>query len=195
MEEEKNKIYKYKAEHTKNETKNIINKIKKASYNNFLESFNNNLKNSKDEEIKKRKIKLRKVSNSFIEVSSKNDNLELIEMKMKDILSNPLSNNHKKFDKNYNKKAIDFILNGKDEKLISFLDTKFEDVIKIYADVLIDKNFDGFKTIKDDINLKEDSDLELEELEYIKTYKAYAKNYKGILKNINGRSSRKKKIN
>ena len=191
----KNKIYKYKAEHTKNETKNIINKIKKASYNNFLESFNNNLKNSKDEEIKKRKIKLRKVSNSFIEVSSKNDNLELIEMKMKDILSNPLSNNHKKFDKNYNKKAIDFILNGKDEKLISFLDTKFEDVIKIYADVLIDKNFDGFKTIKDDINLKEDSDLELEELEYIKTYKAYAKNYKGILKNINGRSSRKKKIN
>ena len=81
----------------------MLTKIKKASYNNFLESFNNNLKNSKDEEIKKRKIKLRKVSNSFIEVSSKNDNLELIEMKMKDILSNQLSNNHKKIDKNYNK--------------------------------------------------------------------------------------------
>ena len=60
---------------------------------------------------------------------------------------------------------------------------------------MIDKNFDGFKTIKDDINLKEDSDLELEELEYIKTYKAYAKNYKETFMNIYGRSPRKKKIN
>ena len=191
----KNRIYKYKAKHTKNETKNIMNKIKKASYNNFLELFNNNLKDSKDEEIKKRKIKLRKVSNSFIEVSSKNDNLDLIKLKMKDILSKPLSNNHKTFDKNYNKKAIDFILNRKDEKLISNLNKSFEDVIRIYADDLTDKNFDGFKTIKDDINLKEDSDLELEELEYIKTYKAYAKNYKETFMNIDGRSPRKKKIN
>ena len=60
-----------------------------------------------DKEIKKRQIKLRKVVNSVIEVSSKIDNLNLIKMKMKDILSGPLSNNYKNFDKNYNKKAID----------------------------------------------------------------------------------------
>ena len=191
----KNKIYTYKAEHTKKETKNMLTKIKKASYNNYLDLINNNIKDSKDEEIRKRNIKLRKVSNSIIGVSSREDNLDLIKLEMKDILSSPLSNNHKRFDKNYNKKAIDFILNGKDEKLISNLNKSFEDVIRIYADDLTDKNFDSFKTIKDDINLKEDSDLELEELEYIKTYKAYAKNYKETFMNIYGRSPRKKKIN
>jgi hypothetical protein len=191
----KNKIYTYKAEHTKKETKNMLTKIKKASYNNYLDLINNNIKDSKDEEIRKRNIKLRKVSNSIIGVSSREDNLDLIKLNMKDILSSPLSNNHKRFDKNYNKKAIDFILNRKDEKLISNLNKSFEDVIRIYADDLTDKNFDSFKTIKDDINLKEDSDLELEELEYIKTYKAYAKNYKETFMNIDGRSPRKKKIN
>ena len=62
--------------------------------------INKNIKDSKDEEIKKRRIKLRKINYSVIEVSSRNDNLKLIEMKMKDILSHPLSNNHKKIDKN-----------------------------------------------------------------------------------------------
>ena len=103
-------VYTYKAEHTKKETKNMLTKIKKASYNNYLDLINNNIKDSKDEEIRKRNIKLRKVSNSIIGVSSREDNLDLIKLEMKDILSSPLSNNHKRFDKNYNKKAIDFIL-------------------------------------------------------------------------------------
>lgn len=40
---------------------------------------------------------------------------------MKDILSYPLSNNFKTVEKDYNKKAIDFILTRKDEKLNSIL--------------------------------------------------------------------------
>jgi len=136
----------------------------------------------------------------LIEVSSKNDNLELIKKKMKDILSGQLSNNYKKFDKNYNKKAIDFILRGKDKKLIYNLNKSFEDVIRIYAGDLVDKYFDGFKTIEDEFKeikdqLKDDPDLELEEMEYIKTYKEYAKNYKETYMDIKGRSSKKKKIN
>ena len=176
--------------------KDILTKIKKAAYNNFLRLINKNIKDSKDEEIKKREIELKKVDNSLIEVSSKNDNLKLIKKKMKDILSGPLSNNYKKIDKNYNKKAIEFILRGKDEKLISNLNISFEDVIRIYAGDLIDKDFDDFKTIEDDVKgIKDDSDLELEEMEYIKTYIEYAKNYKKTYMNIKGRSSKKKKIN
>ena len=192
--------YLYEAEHTKFEKKNMLTRIKKASYNNFLKNSNKNIKDSKDEEIKKREIELKKVDNSLIEVSSKNDNLKLIKKKMKDILSGPLSNNYKKIDKNYNKKAIEFILRGKDEKLISNLNISFEDVIRIYAGDLKDKNFDGFKTIEDDVKEMEDSlkdhpELELEEMEYIKTYIEYAKNYKKTYMNIKGRSSKKKKIN
>ena len=52
-------------------------------------------------------------------------------MEMKDILSYPLTNNFKTIDKNYNKKAIEFILTRNDEKLISILKINFEDVIRI----------------------------------------------------------------
>ena len=83
--------------------------------------INKNIKDSKDEEIKKRRIKLRKINYLMIEVSSRNDNLKLIEMKMKDILSHPLSNNHKKIDKNYNKNTIDFILKKRMKNLFIHL--------------------------------------------------------------------------
>jgi hypothetical protein len=196
----RNKIYLKKAEHNKFEKKDVLTKIKKGAYNNFLRFTNNKIKDSKDKEIKKRQIKLRKVVNSVIEVSSKNDNLKLLKMKMKDILSAPLSNNHKKIDKNYNKKAIEFILKEKDEKLIYILNKSFEDVIRIYADDLIDQDFDNFKTIKDEIKkikdqLKDNPDLELEEMEYIKTYAEYAKNFKKTYMDIKERTSKKKKIN
>jgi len=196
----RNRIYLNKAGHNKFEKKNVLTKTKKKAYNNFLEFTNKNIKDSKDGEIKKRKIKLRKIDNSMIEVSSKTDNLKLIEMKMKDILSAPLSNNHKKIDKNYNKKAIAFILKRKDEKLYSTLNKSFEDVIRIYAGDLVDKDFDGFKTIEDDAkkiknHLKDDPDLELEEMNYIKTYTQYAKNFKQAYMDIKKRNSKKKKIN
>ena len=80
-------VYLYEAEHTKFEMKDVLTKINKAVYKNFLGFTNKNIKDSKDLEIKKREIKLKKVSNLLIEVSSKNDNLELIKKKMKDILS------------------------------------------------------------------------------------------------------------
>ena len=161
--------------------------------------INKSIKDSKDEEIKKRKIKLRKVDNSVIEVSSKIDNLEIINMKMKGILSSSLSNNHKKIDKNYNKNTIDFILRRKVEKLISTLNKSFENVIRVYAGDLRDKNFDGFKTIEDDVkkikNHLKDPDLELEEMNYIKIYTQYAKNFKQTYMDIKERSPKKKKIN
>ena len=69
----------------------------------------------------------------------------------------------------------------KDEKLIYTLNKSFEDVIRIYSGDLINKNFDGFKIIEDDIkkikdHLKDDPDLELEE-NYIKIYTEYVKKF------------------
>ena len=191
----RNRIYLNEAGHNKFEKKDVLTKIKKRAYNSFLEFINKNIKISKDEEIKKRKIKLRKVDNSVIEVSSKIDNLELINMKMEDILSAALSNNHKKIDKNYNKNAIDFILKRKDEKLITTLNKSFEHVIRIYAGDLRDKNFDGFKTIEDEVKKIKDNPKDDLEMEYIKTYTKFAKNFKRAYQDIDERCSKKKKIN
>ena len=182
----RNIIYTRKAVHTKFEKKNILTKIKKKAYNNYLKLFNKNIKDSPDEEIKKKKIQLRKISNSMIEVSSKKDNLKLLEMKMKDILSQPLSDKFKNIDKNYNKKAIDFILKKKDKKLTSILNKKFDEVIRIYAYDLVDKDFDDFKTLKDDIK-------NLEDETYIEEYKKYAKRFKINYIDIKERAPRRKK--
>ena len=182
----RNIIYSKKAKHTKFEKKNILTKIKKKAYNNYLKLFNKNIKDSPDEEIKKKKIQLRKISNSMMEVSSKKDNLELLEMKMKDILSQPLSDKYKTIDKNYNKKVIDFILMRKDKKLTSILNKKFDEVIRIYSYDLIDKDFDDFKTLKDDIK-------NLEDETYIEEYKKYAKRFKINYIDIKERVPRRKK--
>jgi len=179
--------------HTKYEKKNILTRIKKAAYNNYLKFINKNIEDSQDEEIKRRRIKLRKVSNSVIEVSSKKDNLNLIEMEMHNILSNPLTNNYKTIDKLYNKNAINFILKRKDKKLISILNKSFGDIIRVYADDLIDKDFNGFKTMKD--NLKDGSKLALEDKKYINLYTQYAKNFGKTYMNFQKRDPRRKKIN
>jgi hypothetical protein len=176
--------------HDKYETKNIMTKIKKAVYNNDIKFTNKSIEDSTDEEIKKRKIILKKVENSKIEVSSREDNLRLLETEMKDILSYPLSNNFKTVEKDYNKKAIDFILTRKDEKLNSILKKNFEDVIRIYAGDLIDKDFDGFKKLEDDIKEMEDKG---EDEKYIEKYREHAKNYKKIYMKMRGRTPRMKK--
>jgi hypothetical protein len=175
--------------HDKYEKKNILTKIKKRAYNNHIKFTNKSIDDSPDEEIKKRKIKIQKVDNSKIEVSSKKDNLDLLEMEMKDILSYPLTNNFKTIDKNYNKKAIEFILTRNDEKLISILKINFEDVIRIYAGDLINKDFDGFKKIEDDILKMENKGVDKK---YIEKYKEHAKNYKTIYMEMKEREPRRK---
>ena len=121
-------------------------------------------------------------------------------MPMKDILSSPLPNNCVRIDKNYNKNAIDFILKRNDQQLISLLEIHFRDVIKIFSGELKNKDFDGFKTIDDEIKkikkkIRENPSLELEEMKYIKNLKYFAKNYEKVLLETDGRTPKKKKIN
>ena len=185
--------YPDEAEHTKFEKKNVLTRNKKASYNNFLDYFNKEIKNTKDKEIQKEKIELKKITNSVIGVCSKEDNLDLLKLPMKDILSNPLMKKFKRIDKNYNKNSINFILGRKDEKLISLLNKNFESVIRVFAGDLKDKDFDGFKTIEDEIKkienkIKKNPSLEPKERKYIKTYRYYAKNYKQTLLDMKERA-------
>jgi putative sterol carrier protein len=190
--------YPDEAKHNKFEKKNVLTKTKKTSYNNYMKFFNKELENTEDTEIKKEKIKLKKIDNSVLGVFSKKDNLALLKMPMKDILSNQLSNNHTTIDKDYNKNAIKFILRGNDEKLISLLNKDFENVIRVFGGDLKDKDFDGFKTIEDEIKkienkIKKNPSLEPKERKYIKTYRYYAKNYKQTLLDMDKRAPRKKK--
>ena len=114
-------------------------------------------------------------------------------MKMQDILSNPLPNNFKTIDKLYNINSINFIIKRKDKKLTSILNKSFDEVIRIYADDLKDKDFEGFKTIKD--HLKNDTKLGLEDQKYIKLYTKYAKNFKEAYKDFQDRVLKKILIN
>jgi hypothetical protein len=194
----RDRTYPDNAEHTKFDPDNILTKVKKTSYNNYLEYYNEELKKTEDKEIEKEKIELKKITNSVLGVSSREDNLALLEMSMQDILSNPLSNNFTRIDKNYNKNSINFILERNDEKLTSLLGKPFGHVIKVFAGDLKDKDFEGFKTIEDEIKeiedkIRDNPSLENEEKEYIKVYRYYAKNYKQTFLDKDKRAPRKKK--
>ena len=57
---------------------------------------------------------------------------------------------------------------------------------------MIDKDLDGFKTIEEDVkkikdHLKDEPDLELEEMKYIKAYTQYTKNFKQTYMDIKKR--------
>lgn len=68
----KNKTYLYLPKKTKFNYKNILTKIKKKVYNNYLSFINKRIKNSPDKEIRKRRIKLKKVNNRSIQKRERN---------------------------------------------------------------------------------------------------------------------------
>ena len=196
----KNKTFTKKNQHNKFEINNIITKIKRKAFNYSLGLINKLLKKSKNEEIKK--IKLKKIKNSIIAVCEKQQNLDLLETKLKDLLSNDISPKYtkKENEANYNKIQIDIILEKGEPELKEVLNKTFYDMINLYAqekdeqDLYVQEKeennlYKDFRNIEDDkkkiISLYE-SDGEA----YFDRYKEIAKELKQI---ILEKKARKKK--
>ena len=184
-EKEKNKK-KDKSPHTKYDLDNIMTKIKKRSKNNYKEFLNNELKNSENETLKT--IKIEDIDEKVFNVYKKEENLELIRKPMKDIFSNEISLRFKNKNIYHNKNAIDKIIEQNDEAFNVILNTKYEDILKIYSGDIKKKYFENFKTINDDIDF-----LNKEDKDYIELYKNVLKNFKALLEKIHQREKRKKK--
>ena len=177
----------YDKVHTKNKKDDMFTKLKRNAYNNSLHSFNYNLSQSKN--IKINKIKLKKIDNSVIIVSKKEENQDLFKTQLKDLFSNKISKkyNDKYYKADYNEKMIKYILQQNDSKINSLLKKTFADMIEIY----VDKNkeiIDGFTKLKDDKKFLEKNN----DKDYIRLFTEFCYNYEENIDKIYPRRKRKK---
>ena len=187
----KNDIYINKNTHTKMFKDNMRTKIKKKLYNNILDYTNLQIEKSPNEKI--RHLKLKKIDDSIILVSKREENLQLLNSTVKQLLSNKLSNKYKHYDKDSNKDIIDFIYEQKEKNLIDIFNKKIRKFLEIYCDEKdTNDNFKEFKRLNDDL---EDFKKKGEKQSYIDSFKENAKNFENNIKKIHPRRKRNKNLN
>ena len=177
--------------HTKYGDDNIRNKVKRNYHNNYLKNLNLQLSKSKNPNLNK--IELKKIDNSTIIVSKKEENLELLDKKIKDTLSSKISSRYLYLKEDYNKKQIEFIMQQNDKDINYALNLTNREVLDIYCNNKKDNPFfKGFKTLNDDLEkLKNKGNDNI----YIKLYKYTAKNFEQIVNDKDHRRKRKKASN
>ena len=182
-----NQVYNNEETHTKYSGDNIAIKIKRNNYNNYLKHINLKLRKSKNPNLNN--IELKKIDTSIITVSKKEENLELLDQKIKDTLSNKISSKYLYLEEDYNKKKIEFILQQNDKDINYELNLTNREILDIYCNNKKDNLiFKDFKTLDDDLKeLKKKNDDK-----YIKLYEYTAKNFEQIINAIFPRRKRKK---
>ena len=175
--------------HTKHKKDDMLTKLKRNSYNNSLYSFNYNLRQSNNEKINT--IKLKKIDNSVIIVSKKEENQQLFKTKLKDLFSNKISKkyNDKYHKSDYNEKMIKYILQQNEPKINYLLEKTYGDMIEIY----VDKNkevINGFTKLKDDKKFLEKNN----DKDYIRLFTEFGYNYENNIDKIYPRRKRKKQM-
>ena len=128
-----------------------------------------------------------KIDTSIITISKREDNLELLDKKMKDILSSKISSKYLYLEEDYNKKQIEFILQQNDEDINYELNMTYREILDIYSNNKKDNPiFKDFKTLDDDLEkLKKDNNKK-----YLQLYKDTAKNLEPIINAIRPRKRR-----
>ena len=173
--------------HTKHKKDDMFTKLKRNSYNNSLDSVNYTLKHSPNKKLNS--IKLKKIDNSVLIVSKKEENQKLFKTQLKDLFSNKISKKYKdKYHKSdYNAKMIKYIIQQNDQKVNYTLNKSFGDMIEIYVDKNKEK-IDGFVKLKDDKKLlKKNNDKE-----YIRLFTEFGYNFEENIEKIYPRRKRKK---
>lgn len=192
-----------KGKHNKEYPDNLRDKIKRTIYKhtlNFINKLIQNLKNNK------KKFYLRKINTKLIFKCKKEKILELLNIKVKDILSINISKHHKKIENNFNKKIIDLIFKQYEdllnenlaykseeiesfEKIIKVFNKTFGEMIEIYIDINEQNQYNFYKDfikLKDDIkNFREKG----EKINYIQKYENYARNFIKNIENIDSRNN------
>lgn len=143
----KGEIYDKEKVHSKESIDNIKIKFKRLFFNNLTEFLNNKLKKSKN--LKLNSLRFIKLNSSYIERLKKNVNLEMLDSPASAVLSRDISKKYKNFDKDHNKKIIDLIYEENDENLMSILNKRIGQLMKIFSCSKEDKKEDDlFKEYK-----------------------------------------------
>ena len=88
-----------------------LQNYKRNAYYNSLDCLNYKLSKSKNKNLKS--IKLKKIDNSVIIVSKKEENQDLFKTELKDLFSNNISKKYKHDNPDYNKKKLNIFYNRK----------------------------------------------------------------------------------
>lgn len=170
---------------------NVLVKIKRRVYNYCLILINKLLK--KNEKLKGKK--LLKNENSLLSVCNKNENVKLLNLKLKEIFSLDISDKYKsqKHKKEENKNLINKIINENDEKLNLVLNKTFREMVELYcSDNIEDENFQNFNRLKDDLEEFKKEENENDKDKYSDLYEKYARNFEAIINNIDERPKKRK---
>ena len=176
-----------KGKHDKLQQDNIIRHFKVNLMKNMFDYINTSFEINKNCE-KKINI-LQKISCKLIYSISKNDNINWLKEKLKDLFSRDLSSKLVRYEKNYNEKIIKCIYEKNEEKeVIDILDKTVKEMWKAYINN-DDNSFPGFKTLKDDIQkMKKNGESD----DFISNYERVSKDFEKIFINI---KERRKNIN
>ena len=175
---------------------NIVRKVKTKLFEIILFFINlsiipiekeNQKKNSKKKEFYK--PLLVKIDQEIIKTINVEDNLELLESKLKDIFSNKTSKKYKHLGLDRNKKIIDEIYEQKiQKKTISILNKTFDQCLDHINGINYDEELAGLELRY--LNIFKDLRSRGNSEDYISKFKYMVKNFKSFYKN---KKARKKK--
>ena len=137
-------------------------------------------------EKRKKKLKiLRKLSSLKIKQISKTDNIDWLNSKVKNILSQNVSSKLTSCTRDFNVKIIKRIYEKNEEKkVIEILEKTIREMWQIYINDTDDNNYKGFMTLKDDIKkMKMSGENDI----YINKYKNVGIEFEKIFNSIKPR--------
>ena len=171
--------------HDKYESDNIIKKCKGTFISYVVENINIYLDKEKKYE------KLLDLDYSLISKIKKDSDLELLNMKLKDLVSKDISSKYKSKlnEKDYNKNIINKIIQNEDssEKLMNLLNMTFNEWIDIFTYKIendYNKEYNLLQAALDKINQKNNNDKE-----YLLKFIFYLYNYKRWFESKKGRNT------
>jgi hypothetical protein len=174
-----------KGKHDKYNRDNIIRRFKVHLMRNIFNYINSLF--TINQRSKKYKKIIKMISSSNTKLISKKDNLEWLNSSLKKIFSQNVSKRAFNFNSNYNQKLINKIYKeNKEINVIKLLDKTIREMWIIYINDDIEKSYDGFSTLKDDIKkLKEIGETEY----YINLYINVSQKFEEIFNSITSKKN------
>ena len=184
---------KYLGVHGKFSPDNIIKKIKAS----FFEKSLNYINKEYGDYLSKHKIKkikrlIQRISPRLSTKIKKEYNLNMFNLKLKDIFSEKLSSKYSLYPKDYNKTQIENLYKeNKAKNVINILETSVRDMYNKYSK---DIKIEGFNTLEDDLRIQREKMEENNEEnieEYLKQFKNTAQNLEQIFISKKSRNYKK----
>ena len=113
---------------------NIIKKVKTVIFN-YILYFLNNILSSADETCSLYNVKLKKLDYKYVNELRKEKELEILNMRLKEIFSKKISPKVTKYNSNFNKNIIEKILNNKNKKVNDTILFVFNMTLKNWLDI------------------------------------------------------------